>query len=78
MFKFSKPTPFQLIRNALPAVTAVVAKHVYEGEADIAASPKNAQLIGTGPFKFAEYKPGEFYRLEKNRGLLGRGRAENR
>ncbi|MGO8572674.1 ABC transporter substrate-binding protein, partial [Rhizobium ruizarguesonis] len=27
IFRFSKPTPFQLIRNALPVVTSVVAKH---------------------------------------------------
>jgi peptide/nickel transport system substrate-binding protein len=66
VFKFSKPTPFQMIRNALPAVTAVVAKHVYEGSADIAADPANTKLVGTGPFKFAEHKPGEYYRLTRN------------
>ena len=53
IFKFSKPTPFQLIRNALPAVTAVVAKHVYEGSTDIAADPANAKLTGTGPVEAA-------------------------
>ncbi|WEX10450.1 ABC transporter substrate-binding protein [Chelativorans sp. AA-79] len=73
IFRFSKPTPFQLIRNALPVVTAVVAKHVYEGEADIAASPKNNELIGTGPFKFAEYRPGEYYRLTKNENYWDEG-----
>jgi peptide/nickel transport system substrate-binding protein len=71
IFKFSKPTPFQLIRNALPAVTSVVAKHIFEGEADIVASPKNNQLVGTGPFKFAEYQPGQFYRLIKNEAYWG-------
>lgn len=65
VFRFSKPTPFQLIRNSLPAVTGVVARHVFEG-GDITASPANSRLIGTGPFKFAEYRPGEFYRLERN------------
>ncbi len=73
VFKFSKPTPFQLVRNALPAVTAVVAKHVFEGEADIAASPKNNQLVGTGPFKFAEHQPGQYYRLVKNENYWGEG-----
>jgi len=73
IFKFAKPTPFQLIRNALPAVTAVVAKHVYENSADIAADPANAKLIGTGPFKFAEHKPGEYYRLTKNEAYWGKG-----
>ena len=64
IFRFSKPTPFQLIRNALPVVTSVVPKHLYEGT-DIAANPANNMLVGTGPFKFAEYKPGEYYRLER-------------
>ena len=73
IFRFSKPTPFQLIRNALPAVTAVIPKHVFAGETDIATSPKNNQLIGTGPFKFAEYRPGEYYRLVRNEDYWGEG-----
>lgn len=71
VFKFAKPTPFQLIRNALPAVTAVVPKHIFDGT-DIAKNPANNQLVGTGPFKFAEYKPGEYYRLEKNAAYWGK------
>ncbi|MBU0585808.1 MAG: ABC transporter substrate-binding protein [Alphaproteobacteria bacterium] len=73
VFKFSRPTPFQLIRNALPVVTSVVAKHIYEGSADIAADPANSQPIGTGPFKFAEYKPGEYYLLKRNDAYWGEG-----
>lgn len=65
IFRFSRPTPFQLIRNALPALTSVVPKHAYEGS-DIAANPANAAPIGTGPYKFAEHKAGQFYRLERN------------
>ncbi|MBT1160071.1 ABC transporter substrate-binding protein [Aminobacter anthyllidis] len=64
VFKFSKPTPLQLIKNALPALTSVVPKHVYEGT-DIAANPANNAPVGTGPFKFAEHKAGEYYRLER-------------
>ena len=70
VLKFSKPTPFQLIRNALPAVTSVVAKHIFEGT-DIATNPANNQLVGTGPFKFTEYKPGEYYLLSKNENYWG-------
>jgi peptide/nickel transport system substrate-binding protein len=65
IFKFSKPTPVQLIRNALPAVTAVLPKHVFAGS-DLKAAPTIDKLIGTGPFKFTEYKPGEYYLLSKN------------
>lgn len=71
IFRFAKPTPFQLIRNALPSVTAVVPKHVYEGT-DIANNPANVQLVGTGPFKFAEYKAGQYYRLTKNPSYWGK------
>jgi peptide/nickel transport system substrate-binding protein len=65
IFRFSKPTPFQLIRNALPALTSVVPKHIYE-QGKIEENAANTAPVGTGPFKFAEHKPGEYYRLEKN------------
>lgn len=65
VFQFATPTPFQLIRNALPALTSVVPKHVYDGT-DIAKNPANTALIGTGPYKFAEHKPGEYYLLKRN------------
>lgn len=65
ILKFSQPTPFQLIRNALPVVTSVLPKHLYEGT-DIGKNPANQKLVGTGPFKFAEYKPGEYFLLKRN------------
>jgi len=70
VFRFSRPTPFQLIKNALPALTAVVPKHLYEGT-DIANNPANNAPVGTGPFKFAEYKAGEYYRLARNEDYWG-------
>ena len=65
VFRFSQPTPFQLIRNALPVVTSVLPKHLYEGT-DIAKNPANEKLVGTGPFTYAEHKPGEYYLLKRN------------
>jgi peptide/nickel transport system substrate-binding protein len=65
IFRFSVPTPLQLVRNALPGLTSVVPRHLYEGT-DIAANPANTRLVGTGPFRFAEHRPGEFYRLDRN------------
>ncbi len=72
VFHFSEPTPFQLIRNALPALTAVLPKHVFAGT-DIMANPANEKLIGTGPFKYAEHKTGEYYRLARNDDYWGEG-----
>lgn len=65
VFRFSKPTPLQLIRNALPALTSVIPKHIY-GEGNIDENPANNAPVGTGPYRFAEHKTGEYYRLEKN------------
>jgi peptide/nickel transport system substrate-binding protein len=75
IFRFSKPTPLQLIRNALPAVSSVIPKHLYEGT-DIATNPANTQLVGTGPFRFAEYKPGEYYRLTRNEAYWDKGQPK--
>ena len=71
VFKFAKPTPFQLIRNALPALSSVVPKHIYETGA-IADNPTNLAPIGTGPFKFGEYKQGQYYRLTRNADYWGK------
>ncbi len=65
ILRFSRPVPFQLVRNALPALSAVLPRHLYEGT-DVNANPANTRLVGTGPFRFAEHRPGEFYRLERN------------
>ncbi len=73
IFRFSAPTPFQLVRNALPALTSVVPRHLYEGT-DINANPANSKLVGTGPFRFVEHRPGEFYRLERNPNYWESGR----
>jgi peptide/nickel transport system substrate-binding protein len=73
IFRFAAPTPFQLIRNALPALTTVLPRHLYAGT-DIATNPANARLVGTGPFRFAEYRPGEYYRLERNPAYREAGR----
>lgn len=65
ILKFANPIPLQLVLNALPALTAVLPKHLYEGT-DIATNPHNEQLVGTGPFRFKEHQPGQYYLLERN------------
>jgi peptide/nickel transport system substrate-binding protein len=72
VFRFAKPTPFQLIKNALPALTSVIPKHVYEGT-DIATNPANNKPVGTGPFRLTEYKPGQYYLLQRNRAYWRKG-----
>ena len=73
IFRFAVPTPAQLIRNALPVVTSVVPKHLYEGT-DIMKNPANTAPVGTGPFRFAERRPGEYTRLVRNAAYWDQGR----
>lgn len=42
----------------------IMPKHIFEGEQNIATSPKNATPVGTGPYKFKEYKAGEYIKFE--------------
>jgi peptide/nickel transport system substrate-binding protein len=65
IFRFSVPTPGQLIENALPAVSSVVPAHLLEGQ-NLDEAAYNAAPVGTGPFVLSEYRPGEFYRLTRN------------
>jgi peptide/nickel transport system substrate-binding protein len=64
---FKKPTPFW----ADPFVGArgmIVAKHLFEAYKGAASrdAPTNLKPIGTGPYRFADFKPGDLVRGERN------------
>ncbi len=42
-----------------------IPQHIYEGEANIGTSELNNTPVGSGPFKFVEYKSGEYFKVEK-------------
>ncbi|HRW49628.1 MAG TPA: peptide ABC transporter substrate-binding protein [Caldilinea sp.] len=44
----------------------VLPKHILEGQDVLTYDGYNRSPLGTGPFKFAEWKPGEYIRVEKN------------
>jgi len=64
IFKLANPAPY-MMRALGSYESPMVPKHILEGQdlrsADIANSP-----IGTGPFKFVEWKKGQYIRLDKN------------
>lgn len=44
----------------------ILPKHVLEGQDVLTFDGYNRSPLGTGPFKFVEWKPGEYIRVEKN------------
>lgn len=56
----------------------IMPKHVYEGETNFENSEKNATPVGTGPYKLAEYKAGQYVKFEKNENyFLGKANIKN-
>ena len=65
IFKLAAPAPYLLM--ALSGYESpILPKHVY-GEGDIKTHPNANKPVGTGPFKFVEWRRGEFIRLDKNK-----------
>ena len=64
VLRLSKPSPAMLI-DLMGYEAGVLPRHVYEGT-DIASNPANLRPIGTGPFRFVEWRRGEAIILEKN------------
>lgn len=62
------------LKNKHPALTTalssvlmpILPKHVYETGESIRQHPANTEPIGAGPYKFVEWKKGEYLLLERN------------
>lgn len=50
-----------------PVLCPIMPKHVYGTDPNIRQNPANKAPIGSGPFKFVEWKPGDYIMLEKNK-----------
>ena len=66
------PHPALLLAMS-PALMPVLPEHIY-GEGDIQQNPANLNPVGSGPFRFVEYRQGEYIRLEKNEDFFIEGR----
>jgi peptide/nickel transport system substrate-binding protein len=72
VWKLSKPAPY--IISALASVESqILPKHLYAGT-DILTNPRNVAPIGTGPFKFVEWKRGQYIALARNPNYWDRGK----
>jgi peptide/nickel transport system substrate-binding protein len=64
--------PFGPMMNALGNDFLILPKHLYQGT-DIKNNPYNAKPVGTGPFKFVEWKKGSYVILERNKDYFVKG-----
>ncbi|WP_169805548.1 ABC transporter substrate-binding protein [Novosphingobium rosa] len=64
VLRLSTPAPYLLSALGSPE-SQIVPAHVYAGK-DFLTHPAGNAPIGTGPFKFVEWRRGEFIRLERN------------
>ncbi|MFT5506567.1 MAG: peptide/nickel transport system substrate-binding protein [Gammaproteobacteria bacterium] len=64
IFKLAKPAPY-MMRAFAGYESPIVPKHLLEGT-DIRSAKLSNKPVGTGPFKFVEWKKGQYIRLDKN------------
>jgi peptide/nickel transport system substrate-binding protein len=65
VIRLSQPHPALLLALTAP-LTPILPKHVYGDGQDLKNHPRNLTPIGSGPFKLAEFKPGEVIVFDKN------------
>ena len=66
IIKLSKPHPALLLAMS-SQLLSIIPKHVYGDGQDPKAHPANSTgVVGSGPFKLVEFKPGEHVILERN------------
>jgi peptide/nickel transport system substrate-binding protein len=72
VFRLQNPAPYMMM--ALSGYESpIVPKHLFEGT-DVKASKHANAPVGTGPFKFVEWRRGEFIRLDRNANYWKTGR----
>jgi peptide/nickel transport system substrate-binding protein len=64
--RMSKPHP-AIVLAMSPALAPILPKHVYGDGQDLKTHPRNStDVVGSGPFKLVEFKPGQRVVLERN------------
>ncbi|MDR3299782.1 MAG: ABC transporter substrate-binding protein [Candidatus Accumulibacter sp.] len=64
ILRLSHPHP-AILRAMSPGLMPILPKHIYDTGEDLKTHPANLKPVGSGPYKFVEYKQGDYYVLEK-------------
>ena len=64
VIKLTQPHPAILLAMSQP-LCPIIPKHYFDDGQDIKTNPKNMKPIGSGPFKFVEYVPGQHLIMER-------------
>jgi len=72
VFKLKHPCPATFIAFH-PVMLPILPRHIY-GEGDIRTHPANVKPVGSGPFKFVEWKKGQYIILERYENYFRPGR----
>ncbi len=62
--RLAEPHPALLLAMST-SLTPVIPKHVFGDGTDVKVHPRNANPVGSGPFRLVEFKPGEHIILER-------------
>lgn len=73
IIRLARPHPAILLAMS-PALLPILPKHIYGDGRDLLTHPANLAPVGSGPFKFVKYKPGESLVLERYDGYFIPGR----
>lgn len=73
--KFNLPSVSAAALDNIVTETYIIPEHVFKDEADFSVSELTNTPVGTGPYKFVEYKHGQYIRLEAN-DLYYKGKPE--
>lgn len=72
IWRLSRPAPY--ILSALASIESqILPKHLYAGR-DVLTNPHNVAPVGTGPFRFAEWKRGQYIVLARNPNYWDKGK----
>jgi peptide/nickel transport system substrate-binding protein len=72
-FRLKQPFP-ALIYSFSASGGTILPEHLYEGVTDLRNAPANDKFIGTGPFKFVEWRKGSSIKLARNTAYWDEGK----